>query len=168
MSDERFWAKVDRTGDCWVWLAGKGRGGYGRLSRAGLSPQYRLAHRHSWELAYGPIPDGLHVCHRCDNPPCVNPAHLFLGTDKDNLDDMRSKGRGTQPPVHAGLAQWLATVPDADVRAARESYAAGAENSREIGERLGVKESTVRKWIAGRARRDAGGPMRAAEKRAAA
>ena len=88
----RFWSKVDRCGpdDCWEWKAGKHRQGYGLLP-------YRRTHYHShrvsWFLTFGAIPAGMFVCHHCDNPPCVNPSHLFLGTAKDNAQDMIKKGR---------------------------------------------------------------------------
>lgn len=86
----RFWSAVDRSGDCWLWMKSRGRGGYGRFSvHSGHSP----AHRVAYELAKGEIPDGLLVCHSCDNPPCVNPAHLWLGTQVTNAIDMASKGR---------------------------------------------------------------------------
>jgi hypothetical protein len=87
----RFWSKVDKSGECWVWTAkALCENGYGRFY-VGKKPL--RAHRYSWELANGPITDGLFVCHRCDNPPCVNPAHLFLGTHQDNMQDMVAKGR---------------------------------------------------------------------------
>lgn len=89
---ERFWAKVDRRGpdDCWEWTAGCNRKGYGKFSLDGAT---RQSHRISWELANGQIPEGLCVLHRCDNPPCCNPAHLFLGTHADNHADRSLKGR---------------------------------------------------------------------------
>lgn len=89
---KRFWEKVDKSEDCWVWTASRDKDGYGGFS---LRPRARiLAHRFSWTLHYGPIPDGMFVCHHCDNPPCVRPEHLFLGTHQDNVDDMFKKGRG--------------------------------------------------------------------------
>jgi hypothetical protein len=86
-----FWSKVALGDDreCWEWTRKKARG-YGRFDVRGW-PVY--AHRIAWVIAFGVIPDGLYVCHSCDNPPCVNPAHLFLGTAKDNMQDKVRKGR---------------------------------------------------------------------------
>lgn len=88
----RFWESVEKgPGDaCWEWTGHANRSGYGRVTRRGRD---LFAHRYSWELANGPIPDGLIVCHRCDNPPCVRPEHLFLGTHSDNMRDAQRKGR---------------------------------------------------------------------------
>jgi hypothetical protein len=86
----RFWNKVNKTKKCWEWLATKNNKGYGRIQVNGKS---RLAHRISYGLKNGEIPRGLEVLHKCDNPLCVNPKHLFLGTHKDNLQDMAKKGR---------------------------------------------------------------------------
>ena len=90
---ERFWAKVDKTGECWLWT-GANVGGYGHINIGGRMVR---SHRLSYEWANGPIPKGLVVCHRCDTPACVNPAHLFAGSQRDNHKDCYVKGRRTLP-----------------------------------------------------------------------
>jgi hypothetical protein len=92
----RFWERVpNRPADeCWMWTGPRWWDGYGRAGNRG-------AHRLSWIIAFGPIPDGLHVCHRCDAPLCVNPAHLFLGTNEDNRRDMLRKARHAHGPAHS-------------------------------------------------------------------
>ena len=99
---DRFWNKVNKTKKCWVWTASRNRDGYGKF---GINRGWIQAHRMSWimhngeipkgmYILHGPIPAGLCVCHHCDNPPCVRPSHLFVGTLRDNSDDKISKNRG--------------------------------------------------------------------------
>lgn len=83
---ERLWSKVQKTDGCWLYQGGKAAHGYGQF----LSQR---AHRVAWAVTYGPIPAGLHVCHRCDVAACVRPDHLFLGTAQDNMFDCELKGR---------------------------------------------------------------------------
>ncbi len=89
----QFWDRVAKTHEhgCWIWIGPRDAGGYGRWSKV-------LAHRHSWQEANGPIPDGKWILHHCDNPPCVNPAHLYLGTVVENVRDAVVRGRHYRPP----------------------------------------------------------------------
>ncbi len=86
----RFWGRVDRSGDCWEWRATRLKNRYGSVK---LHGKMYKAHRVAWFLVNGDIPAGLHICHRCDNPSCVRPEHLFAGTARDNMRDKVAKGR---------------------------------------------------------------------------
>lgn len=86
----RFWRQVQKTDTCWLWTGARSGAGYGQI---GINDVRIFTHRFSWELHHGPIPAGLFVCHHCDNPPCVRPDHLFLGTPQDNMVDKIRKGR---------------------------------------------------------------------------
>jgi hypothetical protein len=91
---ELFWKKVDKSGDCWIWTANRLPKGYGLFGRQYWDEMHtQLAHRWAWFLTHGDLPHDLLVCHRCDNPPCVRPEHLFLGTSKDNNRDRAGKWR---------------------------------------------------------------------------
>lgn len=148
---ERFWAKVPAGGllDCWEWQGNRnvGRGGYGQLS---VWPNTYLAHRIAYALTKGPIPAGLFVLHRCDNPPCVNPAHLWLGTARDNSADMVAKGRAASGDRHPmvyrpelrrpGELNSSARITAADVREIRERFARG-ESQRVLAIEFGLTKS---------------------------
>jgi len=90
----RFWRHVDKSGDCWMWTAAKDHTGYGRFN---IQQKTYAAHRLAWILTFGEIPTGLYACHKCDIRLCVNPAHLFLGTAKENTQDCIKKGRFVEP-----------------------------------------------------------------------
>lgn len=114
---ERFWSRLERGPACWEWTGTRRESGYGELQTGSRERRKRLAaHRVAWELTHGPIPDGMLVCHTCDNPPCCNPAHLFLGTHGDNMRDKCAKGRGG---YNRGEACGKAKLTAADVRVIR-------------------------------------------------
>ena len=131
----RFLSKVDTSGKCWEWQGSK-RNGYGQLSRKGKSLS---THRYSWRVFRGNIPSKMFVLHRCDNPICVRPDHLFLGTHKDNMRDMHKKGRANNPPppMEVGERHSQAKLKNDDVLAIRRRYADG-ETMQELGDYYGV------------------------------
>lgn len=133
---ERFWERVEvgKPEQCWPWTAGRIPGGYGSITSGGR----RLgAHRVAWEIANGPIAEGLYVCHRCDNPPCCNPAHLFLGTNRENSDDRDAKGRGNH-----GANNYCSKLTWAGVAEIRTRVAAGEPQAALAGE-FGVTKTTI-------------------------
>lgn len=99
-AEERFWVKVDKrkASPCWIWTARRTKDGYGYFWSGDYYPHNKqpifvLAHRWSYEQVHGPIPKGKNVCHSCDNPPCVNPSHLFVASQRENVRDCILKGR---------------------------------------------------------------------------
>lgn len=137
-AEERFWRHVEKTDGCWLWTASLATAGYGRLNlgKAGRI----LAHRFSWELHTGPVPEGLFVCHHCDNPRCVNPAHLFLGTGADNSRDMVSKGRRPSTQGEQNPHAKLTTEQVKEIRAARQA----GQTYKALAEQYGVTMCNVR------------------------
>lgn len=143
--EARFWAKVAKSDGCWVWTGGRKPDGYGTIRAGGERGGGAVvsAHRVSWEMHRGPVPDGLHVLHRCDSPPCVNPAHLFLGSNADNVADKVAKGRQGAPRGSAHPAARLTSEAVREIRASTGS-------AREVGERHGVSASCVQRIRSGR------------------
>lgn len=143
---ERFLRKIDFRGpeDCWLWNAGKDTGGYGKIRVPGsIHGRIRSAHRIAYHIACGPIPEGMFVCHTCDTPACVNPAHLFVGTCAENMRDCTQKGRG-----NCGSRHGLSKLSDADVREIRKLLAAGTTHQ-VAADRFGVGPQAISKIKAG-------------------
>lgn len=136
---DRFWNKVALgTGDmCWIWLASKKRKGYGQFRRDG---KMQHAPRVAYELAVGPIPSGMHVLHTCDNRACVNPSHLFIGTNADNVQDKVRKGRQAR---NCGSSNGRAKLTSGDVREIRRRAAAKEGTQRDIAKEFGVSWQLV-------------------------
>lgn len=134
---DRFWRSVSQapgqgpSGDCWEWQLGRTEAGYGRLWDGDGEVK---AHRFAYEMAFGPIPAGLMVCHHCDHPPCCRPEHLFLGTNADNMADMAAKGRSMRGERHH-----KAKLTEDDVRAIR----ADARMQIDIAAAFGVTQGLV-------------------------
>jgi len=157
---ERFWSKVDRSGGpdaCWPWTAALTRSGYGRFNPT--RAKRIVAHRMTWELTYGPIPisGGYHgtcICHHCDNRPCCNPSHLFLGAQADNIADMVAKGRqrggagerhwfNIHPELRPrGERHGLSKLTEAQVREIRTIVASGIRHGT-VGTMFGIDKETV-------------------------
>lgn len=150
----RFWIMVDKNGPiqthcpelgpCWRWKGSNKREGYGRFHIAG---RLVAVHRFSWELANGRIPEGKSVLHKCDNPECTNPCHLFLGTHRDNMDDMLRKNRQRSS---VGELNSRVKLKEADVKKIRELVAVGGMTHREIAEKFGVQRPAISAIVQGR------------------
>jgi hypothetical protein len=150
--EERLRARIDTSGDCWLWTGTTKKTGYGHMSVA-----YRklLVHRLAYSVWVGPIPPGLLVCHHCDNPPCVRPDHLFLGTHRDNMQDMIRKGRQSYASwagrpwsgARRGERNPFAKLTEAQAQAIRSSDRSDAE----LACLHGVSRRTVNDIRAGRA-----------------
>lgn len=142
---ERFFEKTERddsTG-CLLWIASRHPTGYGRFSMG--HSRWQRAHRVAWRLVHGEIPSGLFVLHRCDNPSCVEIEHLFLGTQPENMADMRAKGRHVRGEKVGG-----ALLTEEQVLTARREFARGGTTKAALARSLGVHRVTVSDLIAGR------------------
>lgn len=161
--EERFWEKVSKASHpkgCWEWVGSRTHH-YGRIRRGGRGTPILQANRVAWELTYGPIPDGLDVCHKCDNPPCVNPDHLFLGDAKANMADMLAKGRCKRATgdrasarlyperVPRGEKHHLAVLTALKVRAIRSLHKLGWSNA-DLARLCNVTRANIRCIVTGK------------------
>lgn len=146
-----FWSRVDKQSstDCWPWVAGRFQNGYGAISRFHKTLK---AHRLAFEMTHGPIPEAAVVCHTCDNPPCCNPAHLFLGSNRDNTLDCIAKGRynAFKVPHTRGEQRYNAKLSDAAVRAIRDLYAEGRYTQARLAHMFNVSAFTVSSVVRGK------------------
>jgi hypothetical protein len=138
-----FWSLIRRGDGCWPWAGTPASGGYGRLKWGGRQVR---AHRVAWELTHGPVPPGLVVMHKCDNRLCCNPAHLEVGTQRDNILDMHTKGRWANLK---GERHYRASLSDADAFEIRVLGALGW-GLRDLARLFGVSEAVVRFVMEGR------------------
>lgn len=143
--EARFWSKVtvgDRS-ECWEWRGARLASGYGEFSVNGKNHR---AHRIAYQLSVGDISDGLHICHSCDNPGCVNPAHLWEGTPADNIADRDAKGRNRAP---RGSERPNSILTEDAVRDIRLRYATGRVTQKQLASEHGVDTTTVTRIISG-------------------
>jgi len=147
MIGSRFWEYMDSSGgpdSCWEWSSYKNPQGYGKVKHKGKS---YFSHRYAWILTNGEIPEGMLVCHRCDNPPCCNPKHLFIGTYLDNSRDKFSKGRQR---YICGVENNQAKLNPEIVQKIRHLYSTGDYTQIGLGRHLGIPRTTVRNVLIGR------------------
>lgn len=155
---ERFWTKVEKTDACWLWKGAViSSNGYGTIG-AGRGHNF-LVHRLAYEWAYGSIPSGLLVCHACDNKLCVRADHLFLGTHKDNTQDMIRKGRqrmGITPyRIYRGVDHPQAKLTLMDIQSMRKRYALGGISFKKLGTVYGVCADAAWKAVTGKTYQEA-------------
>lgn len=151
-TEKRYWAKVDTSGGpdaCWPWTGTKPKG-YGRFWDGTYMPSGRGRYVHvtrwAWAEYIGPIPDGMFICHTCDNPSCCNQRHHFLGTPADNVADRDRKGRTASP---AGVQNAASKLTPEQVAKIRERYAAGAISQSALAAEFGVCQTNVSHIIRG-------------------
>jgi|JI9StandDraft_1071089.scaffolds.fasta_scaffold15944_3 hypothetical protein len=149
----RFWSKVDKSNPngCWIWTEGKAKFGYGMFRHTTFFHQHAThpAHRVAWIIFHGQLSPGECVLHNCpegDNPSCLNPAHMFIGTKGDNNRDTALKGRLV---VHRGEDSPASRLTEDDVREIRFQYEKGGVTQRVLAARYGVSQGTISRTITG-------------------
>lgn len=138
----RFFEKIKKTEACWIWFGAKDPKGYGRIGAGGRKGKDIFAHRLSYQIHKGEIPEGMLVCHKCDTPACVNPEHLFLGTQTDNMRDCVNKNR-LNPFKPKGELNPKAKLTWDTVRRIRKEYSGVEKGFFEIAKVYGVSDCTI-------------------------
>jgi hypothetical protein len=144
-AQERFWEKVDKRGpdECWLWHGAQIESGYGRFWNG---VQHTGAHRFSYSIHHGTIPSDLFICHKCDNPSCVNPNHLFSATHTENMADMHEKGRGSKHITSVGASNPKVKLTEENVLDIRQQHRNGI-SSRELAVVFNVSESNIARIV---------------------
>lgn len=145
--NERFWSKVEKTGpaNCWIWRGAKHPSGHGRFYCPAYGESY--AHRVAYILAHGPIPVEAWILHRCNNPACVNPHHLYLGTPTDNAADRIAAGTNSAPPIRHGIQHPSSKLNEKQVLEIRQLYQAGGVTQRRLAALFDVSQPAIRNII---------------------
>lgn len=143
-----FWSRVDKSGDCWLWVGSKDEKGYGTVRYRGKTEK---AHRVSWEIANAAPAGAMFVCHKCDNPSCVRPDHLFLGTNHDNALDRHMKGRSKAlfvcgHEINRGSSHPRTNLTEAIVIDIRNQHAAGV-SQRDLAKEHGIHSSQISRIV---------------------
>jgi hypothetical protein len=147
---DRFWSRVDKTDGCWCWVGSRNKAGYGQMW---LNGKMERAHRLSWKIIKGDMPKGLFLCHKCDNRACVNPDHLFIGTQIDNMRDCANKKRlwlQRHPESYYGAKHPGAKLTESDVMIVLKLLETRQYTNGEIASIYGVHRTTINKIAVGK------------------
>jgi len=144
--EDRFWLKVKRTESCWIWIGSLDGRGYGQIMTNPKGNKREIASRVSWQIHFGEIPAGMDVLHRCDNPPCVRPDHLFTGTARDNALDMVIKKRNVSRPPRGECVNTAKLTAIAVIKL-RSDHTTGGFTYVDLGRKYGITPVSARRIV---------------------